>query len=202
MWLLADIIDLNNDGKVEGMETFLTDLVLFGTVVAAVVAIIKGINSLKKTTDKMDAFFDDWYGESPRPGVEPRPGVLLRLHALEDDRMANSLTLGEIQNTVNEIQEQVHHELNRNGGGSTKDAAHEALRVANEIKAAQERYVADQALFRSQYLRSQEVTRAEWEAVFDTVRDMIGKPVEEQVMLWTKASGEFLDSTRLGEANG
>lgn len=201
--LVADIIDLNGDGISNGAETLVADLIVLGTLIGAIFAIVKGAKRLKITSDKMDAFFDDWYGESPREGIEPRPGVLSRLKALESTRQQDTSTLNSIEETVNQIQIQVNHELNRNGGGSTKDAAHESLRLIQDIKAAQERYAEEQALFRSEYLRTQEVTREEWEAVFDTVRDMIGKPVEEQVTLWTRASSSFLDSTRtFGEIDG
>jgi hypothetical protein len=193
MWLLGDIIDLNGDGVSSGYEVLIGDIIVISLLITANIVITRFFIKIRSTSTRIDAFMDDWYGEDPRPGITPRPGVLTRLHALEDDREANAIVLSDIQTTVNQIQVQVEHELNRNGGGSTKDAAHEALKVAKEVLAAQESAAEQQALFRSQYLADKQVSRQEWEAVFATVKEMIGKPVDEQMVLWTGASRTYLE---------
>ncbi|MEU1852955.1 hypothetical protein ABZ499_27730 [Streptomyces sp. NPDC019990] len=53
-------------------------------------------------------FFDDWYGEEPRPGVPARPGIMVRMAGMEE-------RVG-----------QVWHEVFPNGGGSLRDAIDQA----------------------------------------------------------------------------
>lgn len=192
-------MDLNGNGISEGIEVIFADVVIIAAVLAAVIAIFKAFRSFNTLIGKFNQFFEDWYGEDKRDGVDARPGVLTRIHNLEESRQENTVTLAEIQDSVNKIQVQVAHELNRNGGSSTKDAATEALRVAREIQQAQETDAIAQAKFRAQYLKDQDVTRKEWETVFSTVKDMIGKDTEEQMAIWTSVSSAYTNKTLLGE---
>ena len=193
------MVDFNGNGVSEGIEVILADVVVVAAVIAAVIAIFKAIRSFNSVINKLNTFFEDWYGEERRDGIDPRPGVLARLHNLEDSRQENTQMLTDIQESVKVIQEKIAHELNRNGGSSTKDAATEALRVAREIQQAQEADAVLQAKFRAQYLKDQEVTRREWESVFSTVQDMIGKDTEEQMRIWTEVSEAYTNKTLLGE---
>lgn len=194
-------IDINGDGSMTGIETVLGAIVALSIVVGAVVIIVRSFKPVKKLIERLNLFFDDWYGEEPRPGVDPRPGVLSRLHALEDSRQANTAMLTDIQETVQEIQTKVTNELNRNGGSSMKDTATEALRVSREIQQAQEADAIVTAKFRAQYLKDQEVTRREWEAVFSTVKDMIGRTPEEQMNMWTQVADAYVDHSLAEDDN-
>lgn len=62
------------------------------------------IRAASRIAKRVNVFFDDWYGEEARPGFPARPGVLERVRGIE----------ARIQG--------VHHELQRNGGESLRDA--------------------------------------------------------------------------------
>ncbi len=192
-------VDWNGNGLIEGVEVVLSDIIIIAAVLAAIIAIFKAFRSLNTLMNKFNHFFDDWYGEDARQGFEARPGVLTRLADLETNRLVSEVTLNDIQETVNKIQTQVEHELNHNGGGSTKDAAHEALKVARAIQQHQEADAIDQAKFRAQYLKDMDVTRKEWETVFSSVQSMIGKETEEQMAIWTSIATAYANKNLLGE---
>ena len=85
MWTLGDIIDLNGDGVSSGYEVLIGDIIVISLLITAIIVITRFFLKIRSTSTRFDAFMDDWYGEDPRPGITPRPGVLSRLHSLEDD---------------------------------------------------------------------------------------------------------------------
>lgn len=78
---------------------------------------------LRKSAKALGLFLRDWSGEPARPGVLARLGVMERLDRLEHK-------VGD-----------VHYELHRNGGGSTKDdvvATKESVqRIENIVSGSQ-----------------------------------------------------------------
>lgn len=52
-------------------------------IVAAVGGIIVGMRAAGRAVRRANHFFDDWFGEPPRPGQPARPGVMERLATLE-----------------------------------------------------------------------------------------------------------------------
>src|SRR5690554_3352342 len=68
-----------------------------GAIAAALVTLWRALRALFRVARKIGHFFDDWFGEAPRPGVPGRPGFPERLG-------------------------KVVHELHPNAGGSLRDA--------------------------------------------------------------------------------
>ncbi|MDX3360584.1 MULTISPECIES: hypothetical protein [Streptomyces] len=64
----------------------------------------RAVRMVTHVTTRAGQFLDDWYGEGPRAGVPARPGVMLRLAALEDGM------------------EHLRHEVRPNSGESLRDA--------------------------------------------------------------------------------
>ncbi|WNI31505.1 hypothetical protein OG322_22710 [Streptomyces sp. NBC_01260] len=75
------------------------------TVLAgAVVAVWRAVRGALHLVGRVDEFMDDWTGESDRPGVPGRPGVMARVSGIEDRLTA------------------VEHEMYPNSGASLRDA--------------------------------------------------------------------------------
>lgn len=83
-------------------------LAVWCTAIAAIVGgaglLWRGTRSLRRLGRRAEEFIDDWHGVPGRAGVEPRPGVMERLDAIEN-------RLGTIE-----------HELHPNSGVSLRDA--------------------------------------------------------------------------------
>lgn len=75
-----------------------------------ITVIIVGARKTLKMLRRVGHFLDDWVGEPARPGVEARPGVMERLHAIE-------------------------HEVKYNHGTSLKDKVKEVKEVVDELAA-------------------------------------------------------------------
>lgn len=70
-------------------------------LIALVVRVWQGV---RRIVDRVDDLADDWAGTLERPGVPARPGVMARLHRIEERVAA------------------VEHELQPNSGSSLRDA--------------------------------------------------------------------------------
>ena len=181
MFLADAIIDLNGDGKLEGIEVFLTDIILASLLVGAMIALFRALRGINKLLKRINNFFDDWYGTS-EPGEAQQPGVLARLVSLEDTRRENLGMLKEIADTLTVLKEQIQKELDQ--GTSSRVAAEEAMCIAKEIQAAQEEAARVEARWFAKYLHDQNEMRREWASILEVVNKMIGKPPEDQLALW------------------
>ena len=190
-------VDIDSDGTTSVIESVVGNILLISVFIGAVIAIWKFIVAGKKLSNNIDQFFSDWSGEPAREGVEARPGILSRLHTLEDLRNEQSETLRNLSEQITVLSKHVNAELNRNGGSSTKDAAHEALRVAKEIQAQQEKDAKTQREWHRAYLRDRDNMRAEWEAFFGVVTKMIPLPPEEQAAMWEEVTEAYSEGTIL-----
>jgi len=63
---------------------------------------------------RIDEVVDDWHGESARPGVPARPGVMERLERIEGATARIEPLAGGVA--------AIEHELHPNGGDSLRDA--------------------------------------------------------------------------------
>jgi hypothetical protein len=93
----------------EVLQVVLED-VAAGVIVAAAGATVLWLTRLPK---KLIHMTDDWFGEDARPGVEGRPGVMVRLQNIERSQTTMGIKLTGIE-----------HEMNFNSGQSIKDAVH------------------------------------------------------------------------------
>ncbi|MFJ4627211.1 hypothetical protein [Streptomyces sp. NPDC088847] len=75
------------------------------SVVGTLLTVVwRGVRTLSRFGSRAGQFLDDWYGEEERAGVPARPGVMLRLAALEDGL------------------DHLRHEVRPNSGTSLRDA--------------------------------------------------------------------------------
>lgn len=182
------MVDINGDGVSAGGEVLIADLLILAAVIGALIAIFRAARSVSKLAGRLNQFFDDWYGEEPREGRDARPGVLVRLQELETWREEDRQTLRQISTDMALVKAKVSDDLA--DMTSTKDAAEEALKVAKEIKH-------DNDTFRARYDQDQALARMEWEVIFATVREMIGKDPEQQLLLWDEISRAYKSKTLL-----
>jgi hypothetical protein len=112
-----------------GGATIRIDPLNFLLGLAAVVAVISGAYGawriLSRQHKRSEQFFRDWFGEDERPGFPARPGVLVRLQALETGQETLATQVGVI-----------HAEVNYNHGGSIKDVVE---RIESDVKGIHER---------------------------------------------------------------
>lgn len=170
-------VDLDNNGTIEGIETLLGQVIILAGVVTALAVLTKVALGARQKSRAIDMFFSDWYGEPERDGVPEKQGVMHRLRGLEQG------------------QADIKHELSRNGGSSTKDAAHDARRIAREIQQQMELNAAATTKFQNRYNHDQAMTRHEWLTVFSAVREMIHLPPEEQLALWDTITEQYKEAT-------
>ena len=157
------------------------DIVGIGAIVLALAAIIMGVRAVNKTLKKANRFFDDWYGDKETG----KPGVIVRLGALEDNQSAMRAQVESINTTVQT-------QLGRNGGSTVADAAFEALRVVQEVQIQVEEEVKERKVWVDQYTEDQHSQRREWTKVFTAIRQMI--PIEDknkQLELWDDISERY-----------
>lgn len=173
-----------------GAETVVAAIIVIGALVAALIGIIKAVRAVSGFFEKFDKFFGDWYGEDARPGFEARPGVLTRLHSLEDFRGETTSLLRDIKSEVAKTQQQVIKELNRNGGSSTKDAAYEAMRMTQDIRRAQEQQAVEFAHFQAKYLWDQKAGRRELTSILEAML-LTDLSSPEQRESWTKLLEQY-----------
>lgn len=195
--ILAVDVDINSDNSINAFESTIGTIILISVVIGAVIAIWKAVVSIKKLSNNVDQFFQDWSGEPERDGVPERPGILARMRTLEDLRDVQTVMLNDLSEQMTQLSKHVNAELNRNGGSSTKDAAHEALRVAKEIQKTQESESKLRAAWHQRYQDDQDITRREWSAVFTAVAGMIPKTAEEQAEIWSEITESYGNGTIL-----
>ena len=87
----------------------LVDVAVIWSVAAVALAglgtlVWRMVRTVRRVLDRMADLLDDWQGVSERPGVPGRPGVMVRLRAIEE-------RLGSVE-----------HELQPNSGQSLRDA--------------------------------------------------------------------------------
>jgi hypothetical protein len=88
---------------------------------------------------KISHFIDDVNGESARPGVAARPGVMEQVAALtaaQDDMRVRQEEIASVAQTAADDASAIRSELTPNGGSSTKDAVHAAVRAATAAEEA------------------------------------------------------------------
>lgn len=200
MVIYAVGVDIDGDGASSFLEASIGNVILFSVFIGAVIAIWKAISAGKKLSNNIDQFFADWKGEAARDGVEERPGIMSRLHTLEDLRLTQSKTLQDLSDQITVLSTHVNAELNRNGGSSTKDAAHEALRVAKEIHVQQEKDAKTQKEWHRSYLKDRDSMRMEWESFFEVVAKMIPLPPHEQAAMWEQVTEAYSDGTLVSDS--
>lgn len=145
-------MDLNGDGVTIGLETLLVNVVALSVVIGAVGVIWKKvfkpmIRSTFSMVRRTNKFLDDWYGD------DVIPGVVQRIASLESDRTDTTSTLAVMLKEIESIKSKVSHELNHNGGSSTKDAAFEALRIVQGVQLQQEQEVQERKYLTAQLER-------------------------------------------------
>jgi len=89
-----------------------------GAIAAALVTLWRALRALFRVARKIGHFFDDWFGEAPRPGVPGRPGFPERLGKVETAVKGLREEICEVKEQVAEIV----HELHPNAGSSLRDA--------------------------------------------------------------------------------
>lgn len=194
MSLVGNVIDLNGDGNLQGVEVFLTDVVFIAAVVGALFVIFRLLRGVNRFAKKANNFFDDWYG-SADPGEGIKPGVLSRLHSLEGTRQENLAMLKDISESLRTLKEQIQAELDQ--GSTTRAAAEEAMRIAKQIQQAQEEAARSEARWYAKYLHDQNKMRREWTSILEVVHKMIGKTPEEQLELWDGVIDSYNGNTLL-----
>lgn len=88
---------------------------------------------------KISHFIDDVNGEEARRGVPARPGVMEQVAALalaQDDMRVRQEEVAAAAQTAADDASAIRSELTPNGGSSTKDAVHAAVRAANAAEDA------------------------------------------------------------------
>ena len=76
-----------NNPEVQGfLDTITLGQVLTWLMVGAI--LIASVRRGAPTVKRLNNLLDDWHGEVARPGVAERPGVMLRLEALEQSQIA------------------------------------------------------------------------------------------------------------------
>ncbi len=100
--------------------------ILEDAVAGALVAVIGGLGLwFSKTRKSLSYMVEDWRGEDARPGVEARPGVMLRLQNIEKSQAVMDVKVSSIE-----------HEVNFNSGLSIKDAVHRTDRAVTALQSS------------------------------------------------------------------
>src|SRR5690606_15615238 len=91
-----------------------------GAIAAALVTLWRALRALFRVARKIAHFFDDWFGEAPRPGVPGRTGSPARLGKVATAVRGLREESGEVKAQVGEIAPEPH----TNAGGNLRDAVH------------------------------------------------------------------------------
>lgn len=175
------------------------DIIGIGAVVAAIITLGLFARALYRGWRKFNRFLDDWTGQGGDAGHTPVPGVMARLLDVEKARDDTATVLAD-QNTllsqmvtdIAAIKSLMSAELGRSPGGtSTKDVAHEALRISQEMQAQQDEEIVARREWREEYEQDKETTRQEWVAVFSAIRRMFGMDPAEQAQFWDTVTATY-----------
>lgn len=96
-------------------DVTLADIAIWVAVAGFVFAMFKWLIPFAR---KLVHFLDDVAGESARPGVPARPGLMERLSVVEEKQDEQSLSLAQQSAALAVVQ----HEVTTNHGSSLKDA--------------------------------------------------------------------------------
>lgn len=104
--------------------------IVVGVAVAALTALAAGwMARMRRERRQMRQFLTDWFGEPARPGVEERPGVMVRLQEHADLLQAHTDLLQGLSGRVSAVEA----EMQPNHGSSLRD---ELRRIAVAVGAA------------------------------------------------------------------
>ena len=180
------------------------DIVGIAAIVVAIgviLALARGVNRFFK---KANQVLDDWNGTPAENGHEEQPGVIQHFKNLDRELGETKQSLGKHIDDENErlvamgaevsgIKAKVDHELGRNSGSTTKDAAHEALRVVKEVQVQQEAEIIARRQDRDEYRADQLAHDARLMTFFALIRRMITLSPPEQIDLWDDATQAFAE---------
>jgi len=209
--------DFNGNGTLDTFESILVNTVAISVFIGACLGIFAAGIKIVRFFRKASQVYDHWNGVPAHDGQPRQPGMVETQNylvqtvgelnqKLDDQALATKKTIEEQAEAtrasleagskrfdtqdllLEEVRAQVVTELNRNGGSSTKDAAHNALRVVGEMQASQEAFYA-------QYKIDQAASRAEWVGLFGIIRQMISLSPEEQLQLWDNATQAYIQAS-------
>lgn len=108
-------------------ENIIGAAALITAVTVLVIALIKTSKFIKKIVH----FFDDYFGEEERPGINARPGFSERMASIE-----KSLEVGtEKFNTIEYKLDKIDYELRPNSGLSLRDAVNRIEKRVEKLEA-------------------------------------------------------------------
>lgn len=171
------------------------DVIAIAAFVAACGVIVMAVRAVFRLYRRVNTFFDDWYGTDGDDNHDDRPGVLRRMteieaglskHIIDEERALTTLA-----EQVDEVKLKLGYELSRNGGGSMKDAAHEALRAVREVQMQQEADVISQREWRKSYEKDRANDERRRLALFAVVRSMIARTPDEQTDMFDRAIAAY-----------
>jgi archaellum component FlaC len=94
------------------------NVIAIAGIVTAITILIVAFRKTSKAVKKMVHFFDDYFGEEERPGVDRRPGISERLSKMEE-------CLNDVNSRFTTVEykiESIEKELQPNSGTSLRDA--------------------------------------------------------------------------------
>jgi archaellum component FlaC len=94
------------------------NILALAAIITAATVLIVAIRRVSKVIKKAVHFFDDYFGEDERPGVQRRPGISERLSSMESCLNKVDERLGTVEYKIESIEK----ELQPNSGSSLRDA--------------------------------------------------------------------------------
>ena len=104
------------------------NILTVAAIITAITVLIVAFRKTSKVVKKAVHFFDDYFGEEERPGVERRPGMSERLSKMEG-------CLNKVDERFSTLEykiENIEKELQPNSGTSLRDAIN---RIENRVEA-------------------------------------------------------------------
>lgn len=174
------------------------DLIGWGAIAIAALAIGVILRKAWKVANKIDLFYDDWYGRPAENGHTAVPGMVERVSGLETTSSAMQEKQAEMAAQQNEmrttqlgIHERIDHELTRNNGSSMKDAAFDTLRLIQELQIAQENEIIERAGINKELIDHIAKDERERHRLIVAVRQMIGMTEVEQRQMWDQILADY-----------
>ncbi len=106
------------------------NIVAVAAISTAITIIIISFIKTSKFLKKVVHFFDDYFGEEERPGIERRPGFSERIHSIESSLQKVDDKFQTIEFNINSIEK----ELQPNSGTSLRDAINRIERRVNALE--------------------------------------------------------------------
>lgn len=163
-------------------EHVMTIIVLVGATLAAIIGIWRGLRGIARFFEKVNRFFEDWYGSPAEDGHVAKKGVLHRLDDLERRREDNTETLSRLETKMDDVV----HEVTNNDGSSLKDSIY-------RIEIQQQEEVLERKSWEESYSEEQRNMRLERAALHHRIGQMIGKSPEEQNEIWDGIERRWTD---------